>query len=155
MYCFYDLSVNYFVSVNMLVFSDVAKSKRFESIAPMADGSVEIAKVDGCLKGPILKVDVATDTDDLVTQVDQACCTNDLVMQVDQACCIDDLILQVDATCDTSGLISTETNVIPGQTTNSTIQEKNRLKSDPMTQSTRGFKRNVTMLGNTVLGLYS
>ena len=70
----------------MLVFSDVAKSKRFESIAPMADGSVEIAKVDGCLKGHILKVDVATDTDYLVTQVDQACCTDDLILQVDATC---------------------------------------------------------------------
>ena len=73
-------TVNYFVSVNMLVFSDVAESKRFESIPPMADGSVETVDVVGCLKGPILKVDVATDTDDLVTQVDQACCTDDLIL---------------------------------------------------------------------------
>ena len=34
-------TVNYFVSVNMLMFSAVAESKRFESIAPTADGSVE------------------------------------------------------------------------------------------------------------------
>ena len=79
-------TVNYFVSVNMLVFSDVAESKRFESIAPMADGSVESVEVAGCLKGPILKVDVATNTDDLVVQVDQACCTDDLILQVDAAC---------------------------------------------------------------------
>ena len=59
-------TVNYFVCANMLVFSDVVKSKWFESIAPMADGSVESVDVVGCLKGPILKVDVATDTDDLV-----------------------------------------------------------------------------------------
>ena len=86
-------TVNYFVSVNMLVFSDVVESKWFESIVPMADGSVETVDVVGCLKGPILKVDVATDIDDLVTQVDQTCCTNDLVTQVDQACCTNDLIL--------------------------------------------------------------
>ena len=112
--------VNYFVSMNMLVFPDVAESKQFESIVPMADGSVETVDVDGCLKGPILKVDVATDTDDLVTQVDQACCT-------------DDLILQVDAACDASGLISTETIPIPGPSTNSTIEQKSRVKPDPMT----------------------
>ena len=62
--------VNYFVSVNMLVFSDVVESKRFESIAPMADGNVETIDVVVCLKGPIFKVHVATDTDDLVMQVD-------------------------------------------------------------------------------------
>ena len=67
-------TVNYFVSVNMLVFCDVGESKRFESVAPMADDSVETIDVVGCLKEPILKVDVATDTDDLVTQVDKACC---------------------------------------------------------------------------------
>ena len=66
-------TANFFVSVNMLVFSDVVESKRFESIAPMVDGSVETVDVVGCLKGPSLKVDVATDTDDLVTQTDQAC----------------------------------------------------------------------------------
>ena len=38
--------------VNMLVFSNVAESKQFESIAPMADGSVESVDVVGCLKGP-------------------------------------------------------------------------------------------------------
>ena len=73
-------TINYFVSVNMLVFSDVGESKRFESIAPMADGSVETVDVAGCLKGPIMKLDVARDTDDLVTQVDQACWTNDLIL---------------------------------------------------------------------------
>ena len=40
-------TVNYFVSVNMLMFSAVAESKRFESIAPMADGSVETVDVVG------------------------------------------------------------------------------------------------------------
>ena len=89
--CFVKLLTT--LCVNMLVFSDVAESKWFESIAPMADGSVETIDIVGCLKGPILKVDVATNTDDLVTQVDQACCTDDLVTQVDQACCINDLIL--------------------------------------------------------------
>ena len=150
-------TVNYFVSVNMLVFSDVAESKRFESIAPMADGSVESVDVAGCLRGPILKVDVATDTDDLVTQVDQACCTDDLVTAVDQACCTDDLILQVDAACDTSELISTNENVQqqsrekPDPSTTheqnrakpdpTTVQEQNRVQPDPTTQPTRGLKR--------------
>ena len=87
-------TVSYFVSVNMLVFSDVAEPKRFDSIAPKADDSVETVDVVACLEGPILNVDVATNTSDLVTQVDQACCTNGL-------------ILQVDAACDTSELIST------------------------------------------------
>ena len=59
--------VNYFVSVNMLVFYDVVESKRFESIAPMVDDSVESVDVDGCLKGPILKVDVACDTSELIS----------------------------------------------------------------------------------------
>ena len=45
-------TVTYFVSVNMLVFSNVTESKWFESIAPMADGSVESVDVVGCLKGP-------------------------------------------------------------------------------------------------------
>ena len=66
---------------------------------------------------PILKVDVETYTNDLVTQVDQACCTNDL-------------ILQVDATCHISGLISTETIPISGLSTNSTRQQQNRVKPD-------------------------
>ena len=62
-------------------------------------------------EGPILKVDVDVDTNDLVTQVDQACCTNDL-------------ILQVDATCDTSGLISTRSvSTCTELMTKSTIQE--------------------------------
>ena len=72
--------VSYFVSVNMLVFSDVAESKGFESIAPKADGNVETVDVATCLEGHILKVDVATDTNDLVTQVDQACCIDDLIL---------------------------------------------------------------------------
>ena len=108
-------TVNYFVSVNMVVFSDVAESKRFESIAPMDDCSVKSVDVAWCLKGLILKVDVATDTDDLVKQVDQACCTDDLITTVDQACCTDDLILQLDAACDTSELISTNENVTTEQ----------------------------------------
>ena len=41
-------TINYFVSVNMLVFSDVAESKRFESIALMIDGSVKTVDVVGC-----------------------------------------------------------------------------------------------------------
>ena len=44
----------------MLVFSDVAESKGFESIVPKVDGSVETNDVVACLEGPILKVDVAT-----------------------------------------------------------------------------------------------
>ena len=111
----------------MLVFSDVTESKRFESIAPMADDSVETVDVIGCLKAPILKVDVATDTDDLVTQVDQACCTDDLVTAVDQACCTNDLILQVDATCDTNELISTNEN----------IQQQSREKPNPSTTQSK------------------
>ena len=121
-------TVNYFVSVNMLVFSDVAQSKWFESIVPMADGSVETVDVAMCLKRPILKVDVAIDTDDLVTQVDQACCTNDL-------------ILRVDATCYTNGLIyllmrfQYQDRVKPDPTT---TQEQNKMKPNPTTQPTRG-----------------
>ena len=57
---------SYFVSVNMLVFSDVAESKGFDSIARKANGSVDTVDVAACLKGPILKVDVATDTNDLI-----------------------------------------------------------------------------------------
>ena len=79
---------------------------------------VETIDFVGCLKGPILKVDVATDTDDLLTQVDQACCTGDLVTQVDKVCCTNDLILQADQVCVTSGLISTKTIPIPGPSTN-------------------------------------
>ena len=60
-------TVSYFVSVDMLVFSDVAKSKGFESIAPKADDNVEIVDVATYLEGHILKVDVATNTNDLVT----------------------------------------------------------------------------------------
>ena len=130
-------TVNYFVSVNMLVFSDVAESKGFESISPKADGSVETIDVVACLEDPILKVDVATDIDDMVTQVDQVCCTDDLVLKVDQAYCTNDLILQVE-TCDTSGLISTRevsicTNMMRAPMTQSTLQEKNRVKPRPMT----------------------
>ena len=145
-------TVNYFVSVNMLVFFDVAESKQFESITPMVDGSVETVDVARCLKGPILKVDVATNTDDLVAQVDQACCTYDLVTQVDRACYTDNLILQVDATCDTSGLISTEMNLIPSPTTNSTIQEQNRVKPPPTTaQEQNKVKPDPTTLSTRVL----
>ena len=59
--------------------------------------------------------------------------------------------MQVDATCATSGLIftkevSSETNPILGPTTNSTIQEQNRVKPDPMTQSTTGLKRKRTLI---------
>ena len=128
-------TVSYFVSVNMLVFSDVAESKGFDSIARMADGSVDTVDVAACLKVPILKVDVATDTSDLVTQVDAACCT-------------DDLMLQVDAACDTNGLISSRsvatcTEVIQGLITKSTKQEHQNVKPGP-TQSTRGLKRKRT-----------
>ena len=56
---------------------------------------METDDVAACFEGPILRVYVATDTNDLVNQVDQACCTNDL-------------ILQVDATTDTIGLILTK-----------------------------------------------
>ena len=112
----YGKIIVYFVSVNMFVFSDVTRSKGFESIVPKADGSVQIVDVYACLEGPILKVDVATNIEDLVTQVDQACCTGDL-------------ILQVDATCDTSGLISTRqvstcTYVILTPMTQSIVQEQ-------------------------------
>ena len=139
---------SYFVSVNMLVFSDVAESKGFDSIARKANGSVDTVDVAACLKGPILKVDVATDTSDLVTQVDQACSTDDLVLQVDAACSTDDLVLQVDAACDTSGLISSRTvatctEVIQGLITKSTKQEHQNVKLGP-TQSTRGLKRKRT-----------
>ena len=79
-------TVSYFVSVNMLVFSDVADCKGFESIAPKVNGSVDFVDVIGCLEVDILKVDVTTNIDDPVMQVDQACCTDDLVTQVDQAC---------------------------------------------------------------------
>ena len=47
-------TVNYFVSVNMMVFSNVVESKRFESITSMVDDSVETVDVVGCLKGPWL-----------------------------------------------------------------------------------------------------
>ena len=87
-------TIRYFINVNMLLFSNVAGSKGFESIAPKNDGSVETVDVVMCLESPILKVDVATSRDDLVMQVDQACCT-------------DDSILQVDVACDTNGMIST------------------------------------------------
>ena len=78
---------------------------------------METDDVAACFEGPILRVYVATDTNDLVTQVDQASCKNDL-------------ILQLDATCDTSGLIlttevSTCTNIMPYPTIQLTVQEKN------------------------------
>ena len=85
----------------------------------MADGSVDTTDVAACLMVPILKVDVATDTSDLVTQVDQACC-------------MDDLMLQVDAACDTNGLISSRlvatcTEVIQGLITKSTKNKSTRM----------------------------
>ena len=131
-------TVSYFVSVNMLVFSDVAESKGFDSIARMADGSVDTVDV----AVPILKVDVATDTSDLVTQVDQACCT-------------DDLILQVDAATDTNGLISSRsvatcTEVIQGLITKSTKQEHQNVKPGP-TQSSRGLKRKRTPIVTAIV----
>ena len=58
---------------------DAATNEDVIGNAPMADGSVESVDVAGCLRGPIVKVDVAIDNDDLVTQVDQACCTDDLI----------------------------------------------------------------------------
>ena len=45
-------TICYFVSVNMLVFYDVAESKGFESIAPKVDDNVEIVDVATCLEGP-------------------------------------------------------------------------------------------------------
>ena len=81
-----------------------------------------------CLEGPILKVDVDVDTNDLVTQVDQACCTNDLILQVDPTCDTDGLIWKVE--------VSTCTKPRP-----TTTQEENSVKLDPMTQPTRGLKR--------------
>ena len=90
-------TVSYFVSVNMLVFYDIAETKGYESLVTKADDTVETDGVIVCFEGPILIVDVATDTHNLVNQVDQSCCT-------------DYVILQVDATTNTIGLISTTEN---------------------------------------------
>ena len=49
--------------MNLLVFYDVPECKKFESIVPKADGSVETIDVDACLEGLILKVDVGTHPD--------------------------------------------------------------------------------------------
>ena len=64
----------------MLIFVDATKiNKGYESLATKVDISVETFDVTTCSEGPILRVDIATDTFGLVNQVDKACSTTGLI----------------------------------------------------------------------------